>query len=453
MNPGARPALLALMGEGFFSRLSFGLVSLALPLYARQLGLSLTQVGLLISLSAAINILGKPLAGHLADRYGWRRTLLAGIGLRSVVTLLFAVCWMPWHLFGIRALHGVAQSLRSPPVNALLAHAGGKNAAASVFAWYSTARTVAASAGRAVAGMLLALTAGSYAPVFLVAFILSAVPMLVVWRYVKEPPHEAPPAPPTTCEAAADPASAQPRRPGLFPIVSLGALMSGTAEMLRGIFPIIATEYAGLSAAETGFIYLGSTVVTMAAGPVFGWLSDHVSRESVLLVRSAANILSSAVYLFSPGLAGVAVARLTDDMGKAAFRPAWGAMMASASSHDPRSRARQMGIMSTGEDIGEMVGPLLAGFLLSIGGLVPLMGTRIALAALTEAYAIFVTRRLNAAERASDGEAWPPDNPATSRHPHAHADLPGASIQSFPSSNAVAGRADAGPIASGAAAE
>jgi MFS family permease len=130
-------------------------------------------------------------------------------------------------------------------------------------------------------------------------------------------------------------------------------------------------------------------------------------------VRSAANILSSAVYLFSPGLAGVTVARLTDDMGKAAFRPAWGAMMASASSHDPGSRARQMGIMSTGEDVGEMVGPLLAGFLLSTGGLVALMGTRMALAAFTEGYAIFVTRRLNAAEQAKYREGSPPQGLAT----------------------------------------
>lgn len=396
-----RFALLALLGEGFFSRLSFGLISFALPLYARSLGMSLTEIGLLISLNAAVTMLCKPVMGSLADRYGWRRSLLTGVGLRSVSTLLFAVSWMPWHLFGIRALLGFSQSLRSPAVNALLAECGGKKSAASVFAWYSTAKMVAASAGRAVAGILLALTAGTFAPVFIVAFALSAVPLLVVWLYVRDPEGRV-----REASIATDAqAPAAKTRPGLLPIVGLGALMSGTAQMLHGLFPILATEYAGLGTAETGLIYLASTVVTMAAGPVFGWLSDHVSRELVLLVRGAANILSSAVYLFAPGFAGVTAAKLTDDMGKAAFRPAWGAMMSAASSHDTQNRARRMGVMSLGEDAGDLVGPALAGFLWSTGGIGALMGVRIVLAALTEVYAIVVTRKLNAAENARAQES------------------------------------------------
>ena len=401
MNSNAsRLALLALLGEGFFSRLCFGVVSFALPLYARQLGLSLTEIGLLISLNAGIAMLCKPVMGSLADRYGWRRSLLVGVGLRSVSTLLYAVAWMPWHLFGIRALLGLSQSMRSPATNALLAECGGKKAAASVFAWYSTARTVAASAGRALAGILLALTAGKFAPVFVVAFVLSALPLLVVWLYVKEPEGRVRQVPDASKEQAPAPLPEAQSGPGLLPIIGLGTMMNGTAQMLHGLFPILATEYAGLGTAETGLIYLASTVVTLAAGPIFGWLSDHVSRELVLLVRSAANILSSAIYLFAPGLVGVTVARLTDDMGKAAFRPAWGAMMSSASSHDKQNRARRMGIMSLGEDAGDLLGPALAGFLWSTGGIGALMGVRIALAAVTEAYAIVVTRKLSAAEHA-----------------------------------------------------
>jgi MFS family permease len=193
--------------------------------------------------------------------------------------------------------------------------------------------------------------------------------------------------------------------------------MSGTAEMLRGLFPILATEYAGLSPAQTGMIYLASTMVTMAAGPLFGWLSDHVNRELVLLIRSAANILSSAIYLFSPTFPGVLAARMTDDVGKAAFRPAWGAMMTQASSPDPRIRARQMGVLGMGEDIGELLGPIVAGLLLSSGGLVALMGTRMALAAATEAYAVFVTRRLQASERPQPASAPAPQGPLLDPRP------------------------------------
>ena len=406
-----RAAVFALLGEGFFTRLSFGLLSLAVPLYARQLGLSLTQVGLLVSLNALIMIFGRPLMGHVAARFGLRRTLLAGMALRSLVTLLLMLCWLPWHLFGARAVHGLADSARKPAIDSLLAQAGGRKKAASVFAWYSTARAMAASIGRASAGLLLAASAGQFAPVFVAAFVLSAIPLLVVWKFVQEPPTPEPqPVPEAQPAIDASAAAATPaqRRIGMLPIVSLGALMSGTAEMLRGLFPILATEYAGLTPAQTGMIYLASTLVTMGAGPVFGWLSDHVSRELVLLIRSASNILSSAIYLIAPSFIGVFAARITDDVGKAAFRPAWGAMMVQASSPDPRVRAREMGVMGMGEDIGELVGPVIAGMLLSGGGLVALMGTRIALAALTEAYAVFVARRLAAAEASTPEPAPAP---------------------------------------------
>jgi MFS family permease len=392
----ARLGIVALLGEGFLSRLSFGILGFAMPLYARSLGMSMAEIGLLISVNTAVTMLLKPAMGTLADRWGLRRSLIAGVALRSLTTLLFAFSWAPWHLFATRAVHGMSQSMRSPPVNALLAEYGGRKSVASVFAWYSTAKQVAASAGRAIAGVLITFTAGKYAPVFVVAFVMSALPLALVWLFVKPAPPSAKGDTPAAAPAPATPRTGRARPAGLMSIVTLGAMMSGTAAMLRGLFPILATEYGGLTEAQTGLIYLGSTVVTLAGGPLFGWISDRVSRDAVLLVRGASNIFSSAIYLFAPGLAGIAAAKLVDDAGKAAFRPAWGAMMATASEHDTGNRARNMAVMSLGEDIGEFAGPALAGLLLASGGLVALMGVRIGLAALTEAYAIFVSRRLEA---------------------------------------------------------
>jgi len=75
--------------------------------------------------------------------------------------------------------------------------------------------------------------------------------------------------------------------------------------MLNTFFPILATEYAGLSAAQAGGLYAIGGLAALA-GPGFGWLSDHVSRALVLQLRGAANVLSSVLYLVSPTLAGFA---------------------------------------------------------------------------------------------------------------------------------------------------
>ncbi len=387
-------ALAAIVAEGLFSRLSFGLISFALPLYARHLGLSLAEVGLLASLNSMVAVASKPMLGWVADRCGLKRTFVASIGMRSLVSLLFGFAAAPWSLFAIRSIHGLSMSLRDPSANVLLADCGGKKSVASAFAWYQTAKTVAGSISKAIAGILLTITAANYPLVFLIAFALSVLPLVVVVFFVKEqnaPGVEAPsPSAPVQDEPSR---SAGARRPSMLPFLGLGFLISGSAEMLSGLFPVLATEYAGLSKAQAGIIYSVSTLVTIFSGPLFGWLSDHVSQKLVLLVRSVANTASSALYLVSPSFAGVGIARTVDDLGKAAFRPAWGALMAQVASFDRSTRARTMSWMSMGEDAGGAVAPFLAGLLWNTWGIAALMGVRIVLAIVTEVYAYWATDR------------------------------------------------------------
>src|SRR5437016_9883039 len=148
-------SLIAIVGEGLLSRLSFGLISFSLPLYARHLGLSLTEVGVLAALNSGVALGLRPLMGWAADRFGLKRMYLVAISARSLVSLAFGFAVTPWELFAIRGVHGISRSLRDPSANALLAEHGGEKSVASAFAWYQTAKTVAGSLSRALAGVLL----------------------------------------------------------------------------------------------------------------------------------------------------------------------------------------------------------------------------------------------------------------------------------------------------------
>jgi MFS family permease len=391
------PALLAIVGEGFFSRLSFGLISFALPLYAYRLGLSLTAIGFLLSLNLVVALALKPVMGAAADRFGRKLSFTTAIVLRSVVSLLLVFATVPWHLFATRSLHGISISMRDPAANTLIAEHGGKRAIASAFAWYQTAKSLAGILGKSLAGILLALSASSFSLVFAVAFVLSIVPVFLVARYVSETGDE----PVEEHEPDVEPERAG-DRPGLFRFAGLGFLISGTAYMLSNLFPILAIEYAGLSEAQAGLVY-SLTAVVVLAGPIFGWLSDNVSRKLVLSVRSAANVLSSVVYLVAPNFAGMAIGRAVDDLGKAAFRPAWGALMAHVSGFDRRRRARTMGYLSSGEDAGEVAGPIAAGFIWSMWGVPALLAVRIAVAIVTELYTIVLAKSLGRLEEGGPG--------------------------------------------------
>jgi MFS family permease len=395
LRPSVSPSLLVIWAEGFLSRLSFGIISFALPIFAyKRLGLSLTQTGFLFSLNLIAEQLFKPLTGWVADRAGLKRTFTVAIALRSLVALLLAFASSPWQVYALRFYHGFTESLRDPSVSALIAENAKKKSVASAFAWYSTAKMSAGALGKALGGFLLALTVDNYSAVFLIAFALSLAPLLTVARYLKEPEDHAPdgnveasiPRPPDSGEESDG------KGPALFPVAVLGFLIASAALMISNLFPLMATEYAKLSEAQAGLIYLISPLVIIVSGPVFGWLSDNVSRKLVLMARGAANTISSAMYFFFPTFTGLAAGSVVDAMGKAAFRPAWGALMAQYSSLDRRRRARTMSYLSLGEGLGETLGPLLGGFLWSVKGVGVMLGARVALAMVAEIYALVIAR-------------------------------------------------------------
>ena len=395
----------ALVLEGFLSRLSFGLLTFALPLYGRHLGLSLMQIGLLSSLAPAVSLVLKPLMGAVADRWGLRRSLVGALVIRSLLCLSYAFTTVPWQLFTVRGTHGVSDALRDPAVHALIAENGGKRSIASAFAWYQTAKTAAGSVGKSVAGLLLA-TAAGFDLLFAVAFALSLLPVLAVLCLVPRDtpttrndttsassPPPTPPMPHNGSAAAASP-------PGVLAFAGLGFLVAGTSSMLTSLFPIIATEYAGLSTAEAGLIYLVTPALALT-GPLWGWVADRLSRSAVLSFRSIANILSALAYLLSPTLAGIWIGKSLDDLGKAAFRPAWGSLMAEVSGRDRKQRARVMGYLTSGEDAGDIIAPVLAGLLWSVWGIPVLLIARMGVACLTEIYAIVLEHRQRNATKAT----------------------------------------------------
>lgn len=369
----------------------------------------------------------KPLLGAATDRIGPKPALVIAIVLRSVVSLLLVFSAQPWQLFAVRAVHGVSIALRDPAAAVLVADAGGERSVATAFAWYQTAKTLAGSIGRALAGVLIVAT-GGYAGTFAVAFVLSALPLAIVVRGVRSAVPEGPRSEPDDrmgdrIFSIALPASvlvrtAPPAMPTpttslpVFAFASVGFLITGSAYLMANLFPLFATEYAGLSPAAVGATYLVGSLLALT-GPVWGWLADRGNPRLVLSARSFANVGSSVIFLAAPNLAGVMVGKALDDGGKAAFRPAWGSLMAEVANHDRTRRARIMAWLGVGEDAGEVAGPLVAALLWSVWGVPAVLVFRIAAAIAAEV----VTMRVTRSRRRPADRRPPPDRPLEAARP------------------------------------
>ncbi|HEY6483976.1 MAG TPA: MFS transporter [Steroidobacteraceae bacterium] len=98
-----------------------GNLATAVPLIHSELGLSATQLGLLLSAFYYSYVAAMVPAGWLAERYGAHRVLAVGIAIWSLATLLTGFATGFWSLLLLRLLLGVGESGGFPCASQLFA--------------------------------------------------------------------------------------------------------------------------------------------------------------------------------------------------------------------------------------------------------------------------------------------------------------------------------------------
>lgn len=111
MRLGLRYALI-LGFVGFVTSFGAHIVAVNLPVYAEQVGIGVALIGVLIAAYDFAEIVAKPIFGALADRRGMKQTMLAGIALFVVASLLYLV-FDPRFLIVVRFLQGVGAAALS----------------------------------------------------------------------------------------------------------------------------------------------------------------------------------------------------------------------------------------------------------------------------------------------------------------------------------------------------
>jgi len=111
----------AVVLEGFLNRLGFGIVTFALPLYALQLGLSLTEIGIVVAAKAFVQPAVKPLMGVLIDRVGARRGYLIAVSFRFASALVLPFASTMGALIAVRMLQGAASAAQDPAAITVIA--------------------------------------------------------------------------------------------------------------------------------------------------------------------------------------------------------------------------------------------------------------------------------------------------------------------------------------------
>jgi MFS transporter, ACDE family, multidrug resistance protein len=97
---------------GFVTSFGAHIVAVNLPEYAKEVGVGMAMIGLLIAAYDFAEIIAKPIFGSIADRQGMKPTLLIGIGIFIGASLLYLAVPPQW-LLGIRFLQGMGAAALS----------------------------------------------------------------------------------------------------------------------------------------------------------------------------------------------------------------------------------------------------------------------------------------------------------------------------------------------------
>jgi MFS family permease len=365
-----------------------------LPLLKERLGVGYFELGLALTAFNVMTGLTQAPMGILVDRIGARPVLIAGLALGGLAFLFLAFTNSYAWLLVAAVVAGLANCVYHPADYAMLADGISEGRVGRAF----SVHTFAGFVGGAVApATLLGLAiyggpesalvfAGLVGPATALALVLMPSPQPLTGRSLM--------------------AGRSPTKP-LGIGIGLGGVLTPPVLAMTGFFTLLAlsnsainsfsvaaliaahgASFAGANAALTA--YLAGSAVGVLVG---GWLADRTGRHGSLAALGFA--LAAAIMLLVATLT-LSVAALALAMGVAGVifgmvQPSRDMLVRKAA--PPGTAGRVFGIVSTGFNIGGIIGPPMFGWLVDNGSPRWVFGAVVLFMAMTALVGVFEERR------------------------------------------------------------
>jgi len=349
-----------LCGVGLFAIFSSTMSkSPVLPLFAKHLGASDTQLGFVAAASTYTGILLSIPAGVLSDAWGRKRVLLLAGFVFASAPFLYLLVQGPGHLAAVRVYHGAATAIFGPVAMAYVADLAPVRRGERM-GLYSSATLVGRSVAPFVGGFLL-VGPQAYTNVYLVCGVAGTLALLLGTRLPG----------PAQVQARGEASVWGGAWDGLVfafrnRVVMVTSIIEAVQYLAFGAFETFLPIYAvrnDIPAWQVGVV-LGAQIATIAlTKPAMGRLSDQVGRRPVIVGGLLLGAIAVASLAMSAGLVALAIASLLFGLSMSIVTASTAALVADASK--AAHFGSSLGILSTIMDIGHSSGPVAAGFLVA----------------------------------------------------------------------------------------
>lgn len=380
---------LLLLGMGLFVvSLGFGMFTPILPQYAVRLGIDAASLGFAYSLYNVALIIFLIPGGIMADRFGRVKTIVIGMVVFSVSSLMLVfINDLPQFAIA-RMIEGIGSAMVTPAIFALTADLAPSERRGGGMGFTSTMETVATLASPTVGG-LIAQTADLRLP-FYVAFVMALLSGALIVP-IKEP----------LLRAGSSSSESSP----LAIFASLQQNISESRSLLvlsfrgfiigisQGLFALVFVLYmafrVGMQPAEVGFSFslVGGSMLAFTF--LAGHLSDRFGRKPFVIVGGIIIALGIIFFQFASNASEIYLVSVVLGFGVALNNAPINALLADCVI--PEIRAKVMGGYEVIVGLGRTLGVLLLGGLYSMSISAPFNLLGALMLATVGLVAVFVT--------------------------------------------------------------
>jgi len=392
MNP-----FFAVLTASCLARLSYQMArSPVLPRFAESLGAAPELIGIIVAASTVTGVLFKLPAGALSDIFGRRRVMLLGAVFFAVPPFVYPFVTDAGALLALRFVHGFATAIFAPVASAYVAGLAEARRGARL-GWFSSANDLGATAGPLIGGLVLYATA-SFAASYLLVGVLGVLALGMALLVPEE----------TKTSAAESSLTARAAEfwDGLRDVITTPAVLTAAAVeatmylgfgAFLGFMPLYARS-VGLNDGAIAVVLALQLTVALLAKPFTGNMSDRLGRKPVIVLGLFASAAALPLIFRMTSFAGLVAVVPLLGLGVAAVTPATNALIADLVA--ARRLGTGMGVFGTIWDIGEALGPILAGILIGQIGYEPAFDV---IAAIIAAVAVAFAVRIRIAPVPVDG--------------------------------------------------